>query len=406
MDTTPVNVYASVIHAGKRPTGISTRSSCVQSSGILNVKMSTLICLPSAAQVANNAYAIGTTNVDVSKWAAETYGGLHVGQLSIIDCALFLGTTAGAIEQSGAGAGDSARVAFVWGLTPGSTKHYSIRACAQDGSHSTSTNPQAFTLSAAGSGDSAGPNPPTALSVSGITASTATINYTIAPPDSGTEFQGTVFDISLDGGTTWLMLWPGKTNTGLALTGLAPATSYQIRGRTYDGMGNVGSPSSAVSFTTSAGTADTTTPSKPTVDLGSAVAGKIPTTGTAAVAATVGGNTVGVNSNISPGVWIIDPNTASEEVITITSINGSNIATISGTFAFAHALGANIGSYQHTGWVSHPTAAGPAWGAPATGNVAYYEVIDADTSTVVGRSHPTANNTPVYTRTAGHLATV
>lgn len=355
MDNLPVNVYQSSFRTGSRPTGASAATSSVQSSGIINLYQSALIANPTSAQTSNNPYSLSKGDVDTSSFQHSIYGSLRQGQVLVNDTWGFYTGSAGATETNGySGSADPARCAAIFGLTPGTTRHFAIRACAQDGSSSAITSTTAFTLDAAsGVGDTTGPAAPTGLTVVGATSGSGTsgspfvvssptnitLSWVPVPQDAGVEIQGHIFRVLMPGDASSIPIMPGKTTTPVTFSGFKPSTTYRISCAAYDGNGNVGTYTSDVYFTTGSGTANTSTPSTPPL-------------------ATTGNQT---------------------------------------------------GTFIPAGWTNHPTMVGLIWGAPATGTVAYYEIVDTDNSNaVVTRCFPipSSSTTPTYSKTNAAFASV
>jgi hypothetical protein len=349
MDNLPLLAYTSVVRAGKRLYGISNSSTCIQASGWIKAMMCHFRAAPPTPyNVLGQNIAISTASVDGSKFQHSLYGGVHQGRNELIDCTGAY--TNGATEQTGyTGTNDGANATTanfpVYGLTPGATRNFKVRAVDQAGNRSGMTSVITFTLSSPNGGDVTGPAAPTGLAVTNVTSSAVSMSFTMTPADSGVEIQTAIFSIkaltadpygyvassaesSPGSWASQLPLYPGKSQSPVTITGLLPNVQYQMDIAAMDGNGNVGPWSgSPVTFTTASGTPTSSTPGTPT----------------------------------SPGV--------------------------------------------NPGWVGHPSMAGLTVTKSGTGNTSQYEVLDDDASDVViGRvfSIPAGSpngDTPIYIKT-------
>ncbi|MFL6121720.1 endo-1,4-beta-xylanase [Actinophytocola sp.] len=107
-------------------------------------------------------------------------------------------------------------------------------------------------LAAAGGTDTTPPTAPGAPTASGVTATNAALSWSASTDSGGSGLSG--YDVYREQGTTDPLLARTTTNSA-ALTGLSPATSYEVYVRARDGAGNLSAPSATVTFTTQQGPA-------------------------------------------------------------------------------------------------------------------------------------------------------
>jgi len=98
-----------------------------------------------------------------------------------------------------------------------------------------------------GGNDTIAPTQPGTPSASGVTATSATLSWTASTDSGGSGLAG--YDVHREQGATDPLLAQPSTNT-VVLTGLTPATQYQVYVRARDGAGNLSTPSGLVTFTT------------------------------------------------------------------------------------------------------------------------------------------------------------
>ncbi|MER7503165.1 endo-1,4-beta-xylanase [Nonomuraea pusilla] len=103
---------------------------------------------------------------------------------------------------------------------------------------------------AGGGGDTTPPTTPGTPSASGVTATSAALTWAASTDSGGRGLAG--YDVYREQGAddTLLGRSPGAS---LTLTGLTPATQYQVYVRARDGAGNLSPASSTVTFTTPSG---------------------------------------------------------------------------------------------------------------------------------------------------------
>lgn len=267
LDTEPWNIYQMVAFTGARPAGASTSSEVVQSGGLTIAYQSALIAKPTAAQVANNAYCVTHGDTDISSWQASVFGPDRRGDISLVDCWLLIGTTAGATEQGGyTNSADNGRAVAIPGLTPAGSYNLKVRARAQDESASAYTSTVAYTMDAAGTGDTTGPAAPTNLAQSAISSSTVTMTWTKVAADAGVQIAGYMFRmkrVTAPADASYIYVMPTKGASPVTFSGLAVSTNYVFGVAAYDVNGNVGTFTSDLSVTTSGGSNNTSTPSVP-----------------------------------------------------------------------------------------------------------------------------------------------
>lgn len=271
LDTVTLTAYQCIERAGNRPWGNNQSSTAIQASGAINTYMSVLIAKPNAAQQANNAHALAKGDDDISKFQGSIYGSLHQGSLVVTDSWGYYSGSVGTTETLGIGGtpGDNGRTAALFGLTPSTSYNFAVRALAQDGSASAYSASVPFTMDPPGIGDTTAPAVPTGLAVSTQTSSSVTLTWNQNAPDAGTALQGYIFAIDFGDGNGFIPTMPGKSASPVLFTGLKPATGYAVKIAAYDCNGNLSAFSTSVSFTTSAGTTNTNTPSAPALTGGS-----------------------------------------------------------------------------------------------------------------------------------------
>ncbi|HET9137976.1 cellulose binding domain-containing protein [Actinophytocola sp.] len=98
-----------------------------------------------------------------------------------------------------------------------------------------------------GGGDNTAPTQPGTPTVSGVTATSATLTWTASTDTGGSGLAG--YTVFREQGATDPVLAQPTTNS-VALTGLSPNTAYQVYVRARDGAGNLSTPSASASFTT------------------------------------------------------------------------------------------------------------------------------------------------------------
>ncbi|MET8006003.1 endo-1,4-beta-xylanase [Nonomuraea glycinis] len=106
-------------------------------------------------------------------------------------------------------------------------------------------------LAAGGGGDdTTAPTAPGTPSAANITGTSATLTWTAATDSGGSGLAG--YTVYREQGSTDQQLGQSATNS-ITLTGLSPATQYQVYVRARDGAGNLSTPSATATFTTTSG---------------------------------------------------------------------------------------------------------------------------------------------------------
>jgi RHS repeat-associated protein len=134
----------------------------------------------------------------------------------------------------------------ITGLTPGVTYAMSVRARDAIGNWSNWSSPLNVTAT-----DTSAPSVPTGLAASGVSYTSFTLSWPVAPDNVGT----TAYEVRQNGA---LIATVGGTS--LAVSGLVPSTSYSMTVRARDAAGNWSGWSASASVTT---LADTVAPSVP-----------------------------------------------------------------------------------------------------------------------------------------------
>ncbi|MFC5817848.1 endo-1,4-beta-xylanase [Nonomuraea harbinensis] len=98
--------------------------------------------------------------------------------------------------------------------------------------------------------DTTPPTTPGTPVASNVTGSSATLTWSASTDSGGSGLAG--YNVYREQGTTDPQLGQSSTNS-INLTGLSADTQYQVYVRARDGAGNLSSPSSAVTFTTTGG---------------------------------------------------------------------------------------------------------------------------------------------------------
>ncbi|MEV0312033.1 cellulase family glycosylhydrolase [Nonomuraea fuscirosea] len=101
-----------------------------------------------------------------------------------------------------------------------------------------------------GTPDTTAPTTPGIPSASGVTATGATLTWTASTDAGGSGLAG--YDVYREQGSTDTLLGQSATPS-IALTGLSPATRYEVYVRARDGAGNVSGNSATTAFTTTSG---------------------------------------------------------------------------------------------------------------------------------------------------------
>jgi chitodextrinase len=108
--------------------------------------------------------------------------------------------------------------------------------------------------------DTTPPSTPGTPTASGVTAASATLNWTASTDTGGSGLAG--YNVYREQGATDPQLGQSTTNS-ITLTGLTAGTQYQVYVRARDGAGNLSGNSALVTFTTTTG-GDVTPPTAPT----------------------------------------------------------------------------------------------------------------------------------------------
>jgi endo-1,4-beta-xylanase len=98
--------------------------------------------------------------------------------------------------------------------------------------------------------DTTPPTAPGTPAASGVTSNSAALSWTASTDTGGSGLSG--YNVYREQGTTDPLLGQ-STASSTTLTGLTPATQYQVYVRARDGAGNLSTPSATVTFTTSEG---------------------------------------------------------------------------------------------------------------------------------------------------------
>jgi endo-1,4-beta-xylanase len=107
-------------------------------------------------------------------------------------------------------------------------------------------------LAAGSSTDTTAPTAPGTPTASGVTASGAALSWSASTDSGGSGLSG--YNVYREQGATDPLLAQTTTNSA-TLSGLSPATSYEVYVRARDGAGNLSTPSATVTFTTQQGPA-------------------------------------------------------------------------------------------------------------------------------------------------------
>ncbi|MBS2963541.1 fibronectin type III domain-containing protein, partial [Actinocrinis puniceicyclus] len=188
-----------------------------------------------------NVVASGVTSSSVSlSWSPSTDN---------------VGVTGYRIYRNGTQVGTATSTSYTdTGLTASTQYSYTVAAYDAAGNVSTPSSAVSTTTSA-GAGDTTPPSTPTNVVASGVTSSSVSLSWSPSTDNVGvTGYR--IYRNGTQVGTA--------TSTSYTDTGLTASTQYSYTVAAYDAAGNVSTPSSAVSTTTSAGAGDTTPPSTPT----------------------------------------------------------------------------------------------------------------------------------------------
>jgi endo-1,4-beta-xylanase len=107
-------------------------------------------------------------------------------------------------------------------------------------------------LAAGSNPDTTPPSAPGTPTASSVTANGAALSWTASTDTGGSNLAG--YNVYREQGATDPLLAQTTTNSA-TLTGLTPATSYEVYVRARDGAGNLSTPSATVTFTTQDGPA-------------------------------------------------------------------------------------------------------------------------------------------------------
>lgn len=275
MDTFPMNLILCNYQNAPRLGVTSTPSGGFQASGWMQATQCMFKALPTAADIANNPSVVSVGNVDPSKFQSSIYGSSHRGILFMTDCIERVRTSVGAAETSGYTAtAESARTAAIFGLTPGSSNTFKVRAIDPTGVAGPFSPTVTVQMDAPSLGDVTGPTAPTGLTATPVAGGTkVSFDWVNPAQDAGVNLQGIILRIKMPGDVAPIITFPGKTHGPVVLSGFLPATAYSVDAVAYDANGNlsaVAAPVVPVAFTTSAGSTSASTPAAPlTCDIAS-----------------------------------------------------------------------------------------------------------------------------------------